>query len=477
MLIKEKFNKIKLKHIVLILLIFPILFGFITPPPAGTSYRSPLSGISDIRFIYDLSYLKNNALIHDQKILDEQIKLIQASDHFIVTDLFLYNDYYNTTKLTFPKSTLKLTNALISQKKKHPQMPIYLITDEINNSYSAAMQKQFTDLENNGITVIITDLNKVRDSNPLYSGYWRTYIKPFGLNGKGWLKNPFGTNGPDVNVRNYLKLLNFKANHRKVTITDKGAIITSSNPHDGSSYHSNIAFFITGDAVKYLLQAEKAVALFSGTEIKGAEYQNNGAPLRKNTQVSVLTENKIRDALISQIKNTKANDHIRLGMFYLAHREIIRELITASSRGVDIQIILDPNKDAFGFKKNGIPNRQTANELVTKSKGKIQVRWYDTHGEQYHSKIIGIESEGKMVIIGGSANYTRRNLDNYNLEETIMVVIDQNDPVANDFRTYFDRIWNNTDGIYTTDFSTYKDTALWKVLIYRLQEATGLCTF
>lgn len=476
----HKVNRRK-KHvttgIVLALLVTPLIFGWTTQAPRGTSYGSPSSRVSDIRMLYDLSYLKDEEVIHDQTILDEQLRMIGEAKDFIVADIFLYNNYYNTQKFSFPASTQKFTDALIAQKQKYPDLKVYLITDEINDSYRTELSDQFKELEDNGIQVIVTDASKIRDSNPLYAGYYRTYIRHFGLGAEGWIKNPFGDNGPKVNIRNYLKLLNFKANHRKVLITDQGAIVSSSNPHDGSSYHSNIAFEFSGEAVGYLLKAEKAVAAFSGKEIKGVTYRPGKAEARKDTEVQVLTEDEIRDKILETISNTKSGDRIDLGMFYLAHREIVKQLIEAADRGVDIRVILDPNKDAFGFEKNGIPNRQTASELIKKSGGKIQVRWYLTHGEQFHTKVIAVHSGGTVTLIGGSANYTRRNLDNYNLECDVAVTVKENDPLVTSFDEYFSRIWENKNGIYTGDFSEYQDDSLWKTAVYRFQEKTGLSTF
>ncbi len=51
-------------------------------------------------------------------------------------------------------------------------------------------------------------------------------------------------------------------------------------------------------------------------------------------------------------------------MFYLSERQIIKALIAAQQRGVQVRVLLDPNKDAFGREKNGIPNRQVAAELT-----------------------------------------------------------------------------------------------------------------
>lgn len=455
----------------------PLYSGWSTPAPAGTSYLSPPSSVSSLRLLYDLTYLKDGELIHDQTILDEQIRMIRDAEDFIVADIFLYNEYYNTEKYQFPPSTRKLTGALIEQKREHPGLKAYVITDEINNSYSPELNEQFRQLEENGIRVVVTDLSKVRDSNPLYASYYRTYISHFGYGGEGRMQNPFGDNGPRVTLRNYLRLLNFKANHRKVLITDKGAVVSSSNPHDGSSYHSNIAFQFGGEAVKHLLEAEKAVARFSGTEIKDVEYRPGEAAARADTEVLVLTEDKIRDKVLENIKDAGEGDRIEMGMFYLAHREIIRQLIEAAERGVEIRIILDPNKDAFGYEKIGIPNRQAAAELLEKSDHKIQVRWYLTHGEQYHTKIIAVYKQDKTVLIGGSANFTRRNLDNYNLEANLMVTMNAADPLAEEFAAYFDRIWENRDGVYTGDFSEYEDKSLWKVPVYRIQEKTGLSSF
>ena len=47
----------------------------------------------------------------------------------------------------------------------------------------------------------------------------------------------------------------------------------------------------------------------------------------------------------------------------------------------------------------------------------------------------------------------------------------------NDAAVYFNRLWNNLDGIYTVDYLTFADTSPAKKIQYRLQEWTGLGTF
>jgi HKD family nuclease len=139
--------------------------------------------------------------------------------------------------------------------------------------------------------------------------------------------------------------------------------------------------------------------------------------------------------------------------------------------------VLDPNKDAFGYEKNGIPNRQTGYELIRRSAQKIQLRWYDTHGEQFHSKLFVLQSGGKMTVILGSANLTRRNLDNFNLELDIQLVIDTDTEIARSIVDYFNRIWVNENGIYTLEKEAYEDDSFGKRALYRIQERFGLSTF
>lgn len=452
--------------------------GFTGNIPKGTSRESSLYKASNIEFLYDLTYLKDNKKIYEQIIFKEQLKMIENAEDFIILDMFLFNDEYNR-KYEFPSIVEEFTEALINKKKEKPDIKILFITDEINNFYGVYKSPYITKLEENHIDVVITDLEKMRNSNPIYSGMWKTVIKWFGVKGKGWLPNPFSPDSPKVTMRGYLKLLNFKANHRKVLITEKGGIITSANIHDASGYHSNIGFKVSGDIINELIKSELAVAKFSGYEKDDFEYNNVYLEKEEESDayVKLITESKIRDNLIKAINNTDKGDKISIGMFYLSHRGIINSLVDAANRGVDVKLILDPNKDAFGLKKNGIPNRQVAQELIRKSKDRIKIKWYDTHGEQYHSKLIFIENQNKSIIIGGSSNLTRRNIDNYNLEADLFIETKSNSKLSNEIKDYFNRIWNNKDGHYTVNYETYKTESLMKTIIYRIQEATGLSTF
>ena len=143
-------------------------------------------------------------------------------------------------------------------------------------------------------------------------------------------------------------------------------------------------------------------------------------------------------------------------------------------------MILDPNRDAFGRQKDGVPNRPVANELVTQSGERIEVRWYRTHGEQFHTKIALIRRDDRLIASLGSANLTRRNVGNYNLEANIALEAAADSALAIEMQGYFDRLWNN-DGPpgteYTAAFGAYREEDTGKYWRYRLMEGSGLSTW
>lgn len=455
------------KYVIGILAWLLIVGIFHTTKPLPNGIDMVASSTGDVEFLYDITYDGQS----EQEIFDAVYKHIDKAEKYILIDMFLYNPHLGAGTAYRPLSE-ELTDKLLEKRKLQPEVRIDLITDPINNVYGGDYSEQLADLEDAGVNVIITDLTRLRDSNPLYSPVWRTFIQWFGNSEKlGVLPHPFAS-GEKVTFRTYLRLVNFKANHRKTFLADHGdtwvSIIASANPHDGSSAHSNVAWKITGDFASQLYDSEKAVARFSDgiLQMPSIEAETVG-----EYNVKLLTERRIRDELINQIGLLGDDDELKMGMFYLSDRKVIKALLDASERGVDIMIVLDPNKDAFGHEKNGVPNRPVAHELVSKSDGRIKIRWYDTQGEQFHSKIIYMKGK-HVVIILGSANLTKRNIGNLNLETDVMVTAD--DELDAEVRLYFDRIWQ--DG-YSLPYSAYEDDSFWHMLMYRVQEFTGLCSF
>jgi phosphatidylserine/phosphatidylglycerophosphate/cardiolipin synthase-like enzyme len=429
---------------------------------------------SEVEFLADCTYQRDGLQVREQNIFSRIHRIIDGAERFVLLDLFLFNGVHVPGE-KFPFLSEEMSRRLVEKKQRSPQVDIVLITDVINRSYGAEEPEHFRRLRASGVRIIYTKTSSLRDSNFIYSAWWRLFCQWFGTNGVGWLPSPFAQNGPAMTVRGYLSLLNFKANHRKVVASEKEALITSANPHDASAYHSNIAIVAQGAVVRDVVDAELAVVSFSGETLPKWEIAD--CPESGTVPLRLLTEGKIKVRLLQALARCERGCSVRMAMFYLSDREVIAGLLAAAARGAEVRLLLDPNKDAFGRRKNGIPNRPVAQELVEKSQGRIQVRWYGTHGEQFHSKLVMVSLPGQTVLIGGSANLTRRNLDDLNLEACLEVMAAPASQVVREASGYFERIWQNDDGVYSLDFKEFAEKSLFQYALYRFQEWSGMGTF
>ncbi|WP_152630405.1 phospholipase D family protein [Acinetobacter ursingii] len=447
------------------------------PLPDGLNFTGKLRH-AEVKFLSDQTYVNaQGQQQQDHQIFDEILNLIHQAKTTIVLDMFLFNSETGESKLTQRPLTQQLTQALIQKRHESPNVEITLITDPINSVYGGILPEHYRQLRQAGIDIIETNLTPLRASNPTWSGLWYLCCQDLGNNPeKGWLPNPFGKE--KITLRSYLQLANFKANHRKTLVvdTDDGwkSLVTSANPHDGSSRHSNVALLVSGPTAMDLLKTEQSVAQMSAGSspmmVMGEINASDQAP-----QVQVLTEAAIYHAVVDLLQTAKANDQIDLAMFYLSERQIVNDLKAAQKRGVKLRVLLDPNKDAFGRQKNGIPNRQVASELHAAG---VPVRWCDTHGEQCHSKMIIKSNPTQAEMILGSANFTARNLKNYNLETDMLVQAQRQDAVFQDAERYFNTAWSNLNGRQmSVDYSKYADESKLKYWTYRFMEWSGLSTF
>ncbi len=445
--------------------------------PEGISYEGGIHYVENVDFLYDLTYqTEDGKIAHEQNIFPSFHQAITEAEEFIVIDMFLFNSYYDGDK-DYPPLSRQLADALIEKKKQNPSLPIVFISDEVNTTYNSHPSKELEELKAAGISVVMTDLEKLRDPNILYSGFWRTFIQWFGQEGEGYFPNPFAGEAPKVTARSYLKLANVKANHRKVLVTDKSAIVTSANAHDASGYHSNIALHVKGDIIRDVLETELAAAKFSDEDIELPPLPKETGG-QGNIKVQVLTEGKIKKHMLQEINETEQGDTIWLGMFYLADRKAVRALEEAAGRGAKVNIILDPNENAFGNEKVGLPNMPVAAELNELGEKNITIRWYNTGQEQYHTKLLFIQSEHENIILGGSTNYTRRNLADYNLETDLKIVAAPEEEISQETARYFERLWENQGATYTLPYEENQDEIpLLKYIGYTAQKILRLETY
>lgn len=481
--------------IALLLWLSTMVWQTIKPLPEGlhVNIAAPLA-VDEVHFLHDLTYrTASGERRSEQQIFDAVLRQIDNAQHFILLDYFLFNDYRGNSRngnQTAPAAqrslSRELADHLLARKRAVPTLQVLFITDPINSVYGGAASVLLAELQRAGIEVVYTDLKVLRDSNPAYSALWRGLLQWWGNSAEhGWLPDPFDSSAPRVSLRSWLYLLNFKANHRKVIVSDRAdgawqALVASANPHDASSANSNVALQLTGELAESIVDSEVDIAGFSGWQKQlSAPLQTLvGAPLA-DTRGYYLTEGGVIDRSLAAIRMTQAGDQIQLAMFYLSHRDLIDALQQAAERGVEVRLILDPNKDAFGIHKDGVPNRPVANELVREGKGRITVRWYRTDGEQFHTKLLSVQHQGRLFVTLGSANFTRRNLDDYNLEANVALNLPTDSALARQFADYFARIWTGDEGSpeYTVPFAVYQDESWLRYWRYRSMEATGLSTF
>lgn len=85
--------------------------------------------------------------------------------------------------------------------------------------------------------------------------------------------------------------------------------------------------------------------------MKGFKAEEVSSPDR----LKVITEGKIGDAISKNINKSKKGDKINIGIFYLSEFRLLKDLEEAANRGVDVKIVADLNKDAFGLEKTAPP--------------------------------------------------------------------------------------------------------------------------
>lgn len=462
--------------------------------PPGTNVTSPLYPLENAKLWVDNTAIDSAGKRHvQQEIFSQVFALIEQAQQLILLDMFLFNDFQGPNPETHRALAQELTDTLIAKKASSPNLPIIFITDPFNQLYGGLNNPYLSALRQADIQVVITDLTALPDSNPSWSVIWRTCCQWFGNNpNKGWLPNPVGAG--KVTLRTYLALINFKANHRKTLVVDEGetwtTFIASANPHDGSSAHTNTALSASGAIALAVLQSELAVLAFSAPEILAQTPWPQGiipeAPLsttvsKQTPQVQLITEGAIESALLTAISTAQKDEKLWIEVFYFSHLKLQKALLEAHQRGVKIKVILDPNKDAFGREKNGIPNRQVARKL---HQAGIPVRWCNTHGEQCHSKWLLKQGVKHTELILGSANFTRRNLSNLNLETNLRILADKDEPTIARAIALYQSHWHNQsfedakEGMmYTVNYEKYQDDSRWRRLLYQAMERTGWSSF
>ncbi|TFE02913.1 phospholipase D family protein [Jeotgalibacillus salarius] len=476
---KKKWFKKKRWYLLAFLVVYLVILFYnqFKPLPEGISIQSEEYPSSDVSFYRDLTYEKDGERVLDHQIYDRVHEMIDEAEEFVVIDIFMMDGRVSEDK-GYPDLAGNLMDKIIEKKSDHPDMPIIFITDPFNTGYGSYPGEWLEPLKDAGVEVIISNLEPLRDSTPIYSAFWRMGPKYFGKSENGWLPNGFVDGGPEMTVRSYLDLGNIKANHRKVVITDQSGMVLSANAHNESGFHSNVAYEVNGQVIKDMLNAEEAVARMSGSHVDFPDFQPPANQDDAELTVSYSTEGKTKAQVLQAITDTKENDEIWIAMYYLSEPDIVDELVASSDRDVKVSIVMDPNETAFGNKKTGLPNRPVANEMIENSGNKIDIKWYNVDIEQYHPKMMYVRTGESSKIISGSTNFTMRNMRDYNLESDIVISGPSRTQVMEDTEAYFNQLWNNNGAEYTVPLEEFQTTlSFWQRGIYWIQRKLKLTTY
>lgn len=403
---------------------------------------------SRIRFIYDLNPGEYN-------IRDRIFRLLKKSKTAVI-DVFLFNLQHIDND--FPKITARMAESLKGTE-------CLFITDPLNEFYGAHVCEPIEWLKEQGVHVCLTDLRKLRDHSPIYSGLWRMLFQWFPIKKKRKVITSPLQKDKSINILSALMALNAKANHRKVFVCDSTSVVSSGNMDNASAYFSNAAVEVKDEGLaSYLSYVEREVARMSGCICKNPKPD----PARKggDTKVTTLFGKHIKESLIKDIRGTRKGDQIHIGMLFLSDKASIRELNRASRRGVKVCVVLDNNLYSFHQPKSGIPNQVTAYLMRS-----AEVRFYNSK-EEYHPKIVYIKKKGQSILHAGSANLTHKHLTGTNLEANLRLHTASGSRLDREVDSYFTKIEKEP---YSSCRKGRMSIPLY--LFFKFQDVTGLSTF
>ncbi|GEK47928.1 phospholipase D [Bisbaumannia pacifica] len=441
------------------------------PLPPGLHVVGPWRSADAPRLLLDETYADTSGRRQRrQAIFAEWRRLIAQARRLVVIDLFLLDD---------GPLGRALCRALIQRKARLPALEAVVLVDPINHRYGGREAPHLERLRRAGIRLVSCDLTPGRDPNPSWSALWRGLFRPLGNSPRGgWLPDPLGPGR--VSLRSYLALLNLNADHRKTLVVDEGdgwrAVVGSANADEASRDYRNAALSLGGPVALDLLHSELTLARRSGlTWLPPCPAPPSDAPATL-PRLRLLTEGAIRDTLLRLLAEARPGDRLWVCAYYLAHRRVIHALLAARRRGVAIRVLLDPNDRHFGRASPGLPNRPAARELARRG---LAIRWYGDAESQGHGKWLLHQRPGDhATLLLGSANLSRRSLDDNNFEANIQLQAPADHPVIRRARASFLRYWHNRHGeTHSRPFPARDDATAWRYWRYRLMEASGWCTF
>jgi hypothetical protein len=407
------------------------------PLPAGVHVISQVSRLSDS----DVEFLR--ATPRDPVLAEREAAALDHAEQLIVADR--------------SPVTRELAQLLLARKRTRPKLKIVVTTDPANEAFGGTPAPTLASLEQAGIIVARVQLDRLRDSNPLYSGLWRLLL--------GWWSDPFDEAPGRITVRGWARMLNFKADRRQLLVADDGsggwtAIIAPGGAGAG--------LVLKGTLARAMIASELHIAKWSADEDRlPAPAQMDGGGLG-SIDARFLSEGGIEAALLDAVQAAGKGDQIGIAVGDLSHRPLIAAAIAAAWRGAQLRVLLS---------RNPMPNRVVADELRRDGGGRIEVRWYPGEPAVPRPSLLIVRHHDDLWVNLSSANYTRRSLADLNLEAGVELRMPPRAAAARAVSEYFDGLWSGAAadaGPANEAAAKAAPFAYWR---YRFAEATGLSSF
>ena len=358
------------------------LWNCAKPLPPGTHFASQTSRVSesDVDFWTESAPRRADAA--------GELEAIDHAEQLIVLDRSPLN--------------LALAQHLLARKHARPNIKIVLVTDPAHEAFGGTPAQILAGLEQSGIIVSRVRLNGLRDSNPLYSGLWRLLF--------GWWSDPFDEPPERVALATRMRMQNCKADQRQLTVADDGsggwiAVLAPAGAAAGLTLRGSVA--------RAMIFSELQIAAWSTDDDRlpaGPPLEGRGVGA---IDVRFLTEGAIAAALLDDIRAAGNGDEISIAVDDFAERRLISALLAAAARGVRVQVLLRANR---------MPNSSVAGELARRGAGRIEVRRHAAAaGSRLKLLLVRHRADAWMNL--SSANFTRRNLDDLNLEAAVKVAL------------------------------------------------------
>jgi hypothetical protein len=407
-----------------------VLWNSAKPLPPGTHVVSQASRLSeaDVDFLHEYS--------PHQDALARETAAIDRAEQLIVLD-------------RSPVSR-ELAQHLLARKRARPNLKIVLVTDPGNEAFGGTSAQTLASLEQAGIIVARVRLDRLRDSNPLYSGLWRLLFS--------WWSAPFDEPPGRVTLRTWSRMENAKADQRQLVVADDGAggwiAVVSPDVRAG--------LILQGSLARAMIASELQIAAWSTDDDRLPSAPPMDLRGVGSIDARFLTEGGIESALLDAIAAAGTDDGICIAVDNLSDIRTIAAVLHAAARGAHVQVLLARNR---------IPNRAVAGEILRRGGGRVEVRWY-LGASAPHPKLLIVRHRTDLWMNWGSANFTRRDLGDLNLEAGVELRMPARSAPARAVSDYFAKAWVRAAA--DTEDAQVSAADYWR---YRLAEATGLSSF